>query len=89
MMDGFGNGVKKKLFIKLNRIYDGDYNILKKNVKGIFGSDKREWKELVNTPFGDMRHHNAKVQTGNLELDHLMAHELDNYLNDWYKLANS
>ena len=77
----------EKLFIKLNRIYDGDYNILKKNVKGIFGSDKREWKELVNTPFGDMRHHNAKVQTGNLELDHLMAHELDNYLNDWYKLA--
>ena len=77
----------EKLYIKLNRIYDGDYNILKKNEKGRFGSDKREWKELIMQPFGDMRHHNAKVQTGNVELDHLMSHELDNYLNDWYKLA--
>lgn len=77
----------EKLFIKLNRIYDGEYNIQKKNVKGIFGSDKREWEELKGKPFGDMRHHNAKMNTGNLELDHLMSHELDNYLNDWYKLA--
>ena len=76
-----------KLFIKLNRIYDGDYNILKKNTKGIFGSDKREWKELVNTPFGDMRHHNVILNSGNLELDLLMAHELDNYLGQWMHLA--
>lgn len=77
-----------KLFIKLNRIYDGDYNILRKNKDGIFGSDKRQWKELKGKEFGDMRHHNwLNLNSGNLELDHRFAHELDDYLNDWYKLA--
>lgn len=78
----------KKLYIKLNRIYDGQYDIHKKNVKGIFGSDKREWKELANTEFGNMNHHNWKnANTGNIELDHLLAHELDDYMNEWLRLA--
>ena len=77
-----------QLYIKLNRIYDGDYDIQKKNHLGIFGSDKRVWKELIDKPFGDMRHHNWKdLNSGNIELDHLFAHELDEYLNDWYKIA--
>ena len=77
-----------KLYIKLNRIYDGDYDVGKKNHLGIFGSDKRVWKELIDKPFGDMRHHNWKnLNSGNTELDHLFAHELDEYINDWYRLA--
>ncbi len=78
----------KKLYIKLNRCYDGDYDIQRKNKFGIFGSDKRVWEELKGKPFGDVRHHNWKnLNSGNLELDHLFMHELDNYMNDWYKLA--
>ena len=79
--------VYSKLYIKLNRIYDGKYYIYKKNVNGIFGSDKRVWEELKNTEFGNMAHHNRIVKTGNLELDHLMAHELDDYLAQWLQLA--
>ena len=80
--------IYNKMYIKLNRIYDGDYDVQKKNHLGIFGSDKRVWEELKDKPFGDMRHHNWKnLNSGNLELDHLFAHELDEYLNDWYKVA--
>ena len=79
---------RARLYVKLNRIYDGDYDIGKKNHLGIFGSDKRVWKELIDKPFGDMRHHNWKnLNSGNIELDHLFAHELDDYINDWYKIA--
>ena len=78
----------RNLYIKLNRAYDAEYDIQQKNQFGIFGSDKRVWKELIDKPFGDVRHHNWKnLNSGNIELDHLFAHELDNYLNDWYKLA--
>lgn len=77
-----------QLYIKLNRVYDGIYDIQKKNVNGIFGSDKRQWEELKGKPFGNMNHHNWKhANTGNIELDHLLAHELDSYLNDWLRIA--
>lgn len=77
-----------KLYIKLNRIYDGDYDIHKKNVHGYFGSDKRVFEELKGREFGDMRHHNWKdLNSGNLELDHLFAHELDAYMNEWLRIA--
>lgn len=78
----------KKCYIKLNRIYDGDYDVQKKNKWGYFGSDKRVFEELKGKPFGDMRHHNWKnLNSGNLELDHLFAHELDDYLEEWLQLA--
>ena len=78
----------EKMYIKLNRIYDGDYDIHKKNKWGYFGSDKRVFEELKGREFGDMRHHNWKnLNSGNLELDHLFAHELDDYLNEWLRLA--
>lgn len=85
---GLSDNLRKNLYIKLNRVYDGVYNIQKKNVNGIFGSDKRQWEELKGMPFGNMNHHNWKhANTGNVELDHLLAHELDSYLNDWLRLA--
>lgn len=80
--------IYKGLHVKLNRTYDGIYDLKQKNVNGIFGSDKREWEELKGVPFGNINHHNWKnANTGNMELDHLLAHELDSYLNDWLRLA--
>ena len=78
----------QKLYIKLNRIYDGDYDIHQKNVHGYFGSDKREFDFLKGKEFGDMRHHNWKnLNSGDIELAHLFAHELDNYMGQWFQLA--
>ena len=74
------------LYVKLNRVYDGVYDLQAKNTKGQFG--KRFFKELEGVPLGDVNHHNWRnANTGNIELDHLLAHELDNYMNDWYKVA--
>lgn len=78
----------QKLYIKLNRIYDGDYDIHQKNVHGYFGSDKRVFEFLKGKEFGDMRHHNWKnLNSGDIELDHLFAHELDVYLGQWLQIA--
>lgn len=75
-----------KMFIKLNRVYDGKYDLGAKNTRGQFGSNF--YKELEGKPLGNVAHHNWKnANTGNLELDHLLAHELDNYMNDWLRLA--
>ena len=78
----------KKLFIKLNRVYDGDYDVQKKNVHGYFGSEKTVYEELKNKPFGDMRFFNKKhPNTGNIALDHRLEHVLDDYLAEWLQLA--
>lgn len=76
----------KRLYIKLNRVYDGVYDLKALNKRGRF-RDKM-YKELENVPLGNVNHHNWKnANTGNTELDHLLAHELDDYINDWYRIA--
>lgn len=79
--------VYQKMYIKLNRIYDSsDYDIHTINKDGKFG--RRTFEELKTMPLGNMNLRNWKnANTGNVELDHLLAHVLDDVMSEWLQIA--
>lgn len=71
------------LFIKLNRVYDGNYDLKAPNKDGKFG--KYYYDALKNVPLGNISFRNDKEladETGVIAL----AHSLDDYIDSYIKI---
>jgi hypothetical protein len=75
----------RRLYIKLNHIYDGEYDIKAINKNGRY-NDKC-FDELKGQPLGNMNFHNWTDNPYTGELHHLVAHNLDDYMHGYYNIA--
>lgn len=77
--------VYRRLYIKLNHIYDSTYDIRAKNKEGRFGNNIYE--SLVNSEIGDLALRNRRDLADKYNIPEL-GHVLDNYISEWYKAFN-
>lgn len=71
------------LYIKLNKIYDSDYNLLSKNTRGWFNGEIYE--SLKNQPYGDLAFTNDRVRAEKYDIPY-MAHVLDDNIFEWERI---
>lgn len=77
--------IYRALFIKLNHIYNGDYDILALNKYGWFNG--KQYDQLKTAPYGNVKLHNDKELAGKYNIPEL-AHVLDDYIAEWYNVYN-
>ena len=76
--------VFRALFIKLNHIYDGDYNLKALNKRGLFNGV--EYDSLKNAPIGDLAFRNDYELAERYNVPGL-ARVLDEHIAEWEKLS--
>lgn len=82
--DAVTNKVFNKLYIKLNHIYDSDYDIVAKNYNGSLCGYKLE--ALKDKPIGNLALRNDRDLADKYGVE-VLAHVLDDYIAEWYRLA--
>ena len=75
--------IYRKLYIKINHIYDSTYNLQNKNKNGQYR--KNVYEQLKNEPWGDLAFRNRPDLAEKYNIPEL-AHVLDEYINQWYRV---
>ena len=75
--------IYRKLYIKLNHIYDSDYDIKVKNVDGKYRT--RYFPALKGTELGNLAFVNRPDLAEKYNIPEL-GHVLDEYINQWYRV---
>ena len=75
--------IYRSLFIKLNHIYNGDYDIKAINKFGIYRG--KSFDQLKTEPYGNLALRNDYELADKLNMPEL-AHVLDEYIHEWYQI---
>lgn len=75
----------RRMYIKLNHIYDGQYDLKALNKDGRYNN--KCYEELKGKPLGNMNFRNWTDNPYTGELHHLFAHNLDDYMHGYYNIA--
>lgn len=77
------DSIYRKLFIKINHIYDSTYDIKARNINGKFRA--RYYDSLKGAELGDLAFRNRPDLADKYNIPE-MAHILDEYINQWYRV---
>jgi len=77
------NNIYRKLYVKLNHIYDSTYDIRAKNISGKYRT--RYYDSLKDAEIGNLAFRNRPDLAEKYNIPEL-AHVLDEYINQWYRV---